>query len=159
MGLVTTEQTAASTAAAPAEQPKILLELATYERYNRLGVLYVRHTDDGRPQVYSFTPAQAAILLQEVDEVDQRPIWRRPLKRLTPQQRAEQAMRPAVFDATRDRVKTIETDDTARLGLDNTVRRIEDGDDSEIQDVIAGVRQIEGLDEPPELPSGEVTQV
>jgi hypothetical protein len=114
------------------EQPTIELELAIYDRYSRQGVLYVAQTEDGRPQTYRFTTPQAKIVLQDVDDVSGRPIWRKPRKRVTEVQKQVDRNVPKVFDATKDQVKPIEREETVGYGMTET---LQDGNDSELLDI------------------------
>jgi hypothetical protein len=98
-------------------------------------VLYTAKTDDGRPRHYLFTIPQARILLAEVDDVDQRPIWRRARKVVTEVERFVDRSQAVVTDGSRVNVQPIEQDDTARLGLDNS-RRLEDGTDDELAELL-----------------------
>jgi hypothetical protein len=119
----------------PVQEQKVALELAIYQRYTRKDVLYTAKTDDGRPRHYLFTIPQARILLAEVDDVDQRPIWRRARKVVTEVERFVDRSQAVVTDGSRVNVQPIEQDDTARLGLDNS-RRLEDGTDDELAELL-----------------------
>lgn len=133
----------------PVEQT-VVLELAIYQRYTRQGTLYTKLNDKGRDQHYGFTTRQAAILLQEIDDVDGRPVWRRPRVKKTAVQEQVDFSTPVVFDASADRVNVIELDETVRIGLPG-ITRLEDGTDEEFAELLG--QSLGDLD------SGETQQV
>ena len=150
MALQTTATPKATAVAAPAT---VDLELATYKRYSRKGLLYTKETEDGRPRVYTFQARAAQILLQEVDDIDQRPIWRRPRKIQTPVEIQVDRTKPVRTNATEDKVEIIELDDTALLGLPEgrSESRLDDGTDEELSELFGTP-----LDE---LSTGETQQI
>lgn len=134
-------------AAQPSAQPPVAqhihLELAIYKRYNRQGQLYTAEDDQGRPMVYRFTVQQARVLLQETAE-DGRPIWRRPIKRVTQRQVEIDRNTPVVADVTTDRVQVLDQpvrhpDEPAIQRLDDTDPEFEALLDAEVrEDSLAG---------------------
>lgn len=140
--------------AAPAAPQTINLELAIYQRYTRKGKLFTKTTEDGRPQVYAFTPQQAAVLMQEVDEVSQRPIWRRPRVQPTQQQIQIDRSKPVVSSAADlGEIQAIEVDDTSRIGQEpvHPEQRLDDGTDEELAELLG--------QDLPELQDGTLTQI
>ena len=89
---------AAVDATPKAVEAPIQLELALYSRYNRAGHLYERE------MVYEFNPAQARILLGEVEVETGRPIWRRYKPKPTAQEIRLNNEQRRVVNATKDNV-------------------------------------------------------
>jgi len=116
----------------PVERKMELLELVAYKRYHRGGHLY---TDDN---AYSFTLEQAEILLEEIDEQTQRPIWRRykPKTQAMVQAQAQIAGTKPTINAVSDDVKALAVSEE-RQG------RIDVGSDEEIADILKDVEAVE----------------
>jgi hypothetical protein len=111
----------------------VVLELAIYQRYMRAGVLYTKQDPNGRDQHYTFTIQQAQTLLTEVDDVDGRPIWRRPRPKKTLAEQQIDLSKPAVRPVQLAPIIPLEQDDTAALGRAD---RLDDGADEELNDIL-----------------------
>lgn len=103
-------------------EPKTVdLELRAYNRYVRNDVLYEKG------QAYRFTQDQAEVLLEEVDDVNGRPIWGR-WKPVSKRMVVEREVTPK--DMTWDSITPAPVaDEVATKGIDI-------GDDSEIADLL-----------------------
>lgn len=107
----------------PAEEVKpvtVNLELVKYARYVRQDVLYEKG------QAYKFTAAQADILLDETDEVNGMPIWKR-WKPASQRVVVQREVQPT--DMTAAGV------DVADMS-DDTTKRIEIGSDDELDGLL-----------------------
>lgn len=104
------------------------LEVVLYARYHRGTKLYERE------KAYRFTPKQAAILLEEVDETTQQPIWRR-YKVKAAAVRAEAGIKQ-VIDASKDDV-------VEHINPDADLARIDVGDESELAGILSPEEGIE----------------
>jgi len=110
----------ATKTAAPA---LVKLELAFYKRYHRGGHLY------DSDSIYEFTPEQADILLSEVEDGTDRPIWRKYRPKPTPQQVRINEENRRVVTATTDKIEEIEE-------AGRTEGRIDIGSDEEIAEIL-----------------------
>jgi hypothetical protein len=119
----------AATATAATAVEHVFLTPALYDRYVRKGHLF----EKGTP--YRVTREQADVLLAEVEDESDRPLWRVYKPAATPQALiiAEAARGPAAVDMTGALVEDLpEVDANA-----DSKRRLEVGDDSEIAEILA----------------------
>lgn len=127
----------AAAPAAPQQVQKVALELAIYQRYTRAGVTYVKTAENGQDKAYLFTPANAAILLEEVDDTTGRPIWRRYRPRRTEVQRQIDMSKPQLEDTAEAGIAPIVGEDLELRGANaDPERRLEDGSDDELGGIL-----------------------
>lgn len=128
MALATDKKEAAPVVAQKAPE-FVLLELAFYKRYTR-GVHGKTFEADN---AYRFTKEQAEVLLQDVEEVSGRPIWRRYKPKADPRRVVVPEGHKATMDATDTQIAKMAMSDEVNI------KGLEVGSDAEIADILAAV--------------------
>lgn len=109
---------------AVAPEATVVLDLAVYERYNRLGELYEKGVG------YVFSQEQANVLLAEQEADSGSPVWKIYVSKKAAE--VERAPRePEPVDKTRAVVEVLESEE-----MPGKTRRIDIGDDSEIEELL-----------------------